>query len=387
MFKTLTRDLDPKRCLRIGYLGADFRQHSVGYTFDGVLTGRNRVEVEVYGYGSVSQTDAMTERFKKLFDVYHDIYVLDDAAVARLIEKDQIDILVAVAGHSFGHRLRVLAYKPAPIQVDYGGIDTLGIEQVDYCITDRQLDPPESQAFFLERLVYLPTGCVCYRPPAESPAIDMLPAEKNGFVTFGCFNGAQKANRRIIGLWAQILRAVPRACLLIKCPGGDEASVRAYFTNELERAGVECDRVTVCGLLARRQHLELYNQVDVALDTYPFNGCVTTLEGLWMGVPVITQVGEMTVARIGLTLLTQLGLSSFAAYSPDQYIRKAVALAANLKTLAKIRSSLRARMLASTLCDPSCHARELEAAYRQMWQDYCRSQQGVQDVSNEEVHA
>jgi len=161
--------------------------------------------------------------------------------------------------------------------------------------------------------------------------------------------------------------------------------VRDQFVHWLEKAGVERERVTVCGLLARNQHLELYNQVDIALDTYPFNGCVTTLEGLWMGVPVITQVGQMTVSRVGLTLLTQLGLAAFAAHSPDQYIQKAVALAANPAALAKIRASMRQRMLASTLCDPSCHARELEAAYRRMWKDYCRSREGIQDVSNEEA--
>ena len=385
MFKAPIRDLDPERRLRIGYLGADFRQHSVGYTFAGVLTGRDRDEVEIYGYSSVSQADALTEQFKRLFDVYHDVHALDDARIAHLIEADQIDILVAVAGHSFGHRLKVLAYKPAPIQVDYGAIDTLGLEQVDYRITDRQLDPPESQVFFLEKLAYLPTGYVCYRPPSESPALGALPAEQNGFITFGCFNGAQKANRHIVNLWGLVLRAVPQARLLIKCPGGDEAALRAYFTHELGQAGVECERVTVCGLLAQDQHLELYNQVDIALDTYPFNGCVTTLEGLWMGVPVITLVGQMTVSRAGLTLLTQLGLSAFAAHSPDQYVQKAVALAANVSALAKIRSRLRQRMLASTLCDPSCHAHELEAAYRRMWQDYCRSQKCAGEVSNEEL--
>ncbi len=387
MFETPIRDPDPERRLRIGYLGADFRQHSVGHTFAGVLIGRNRDEVEVYGYGSVSQADAMTEQFRQLFDVYHDIYALDDVMVARLIEKDHIDILVAVAGHSFGHRLKVLAYKPAPIQVDYGAINTLGMEQVDYRITDRQLDPSESQAFFLEKLVYLSTGYVCYRPPAESPALGALPAAQNGFVTFGCFNGAQKANRHIVSLWGSVLHAVPQSRLLIKCPGGDEAGVRAHFTHWLEQAGVDSKRVTVCGLLAQDRHLDLYNRVDIALDTYPFNGCVTTLEGLWMGVPAITLVGPMTVSRVGLTLLTQLGLSAFAAHSSDQYIQKAVALAANVSALAKIRSRLRQRMLASTLCDSSCHARELEAAYRQMWQDYCRSREGVQGVSNEEVCA
>ena len=145
--------------------------------------------------------------------------------------------------------------------------------------------------------------------------------------------------------------------------------------------------MTVCGLLPLDQHLELYHQVDIALDTYPFNGCVTSLEGLWMGVPVISLVGQVTVSRVGLTLLTQLGLEAFAAHSPDQYIKKAVALASDLQSLAKIRASLRQRMLASNLCNPACHARELEAAYRTMWRDYCSARTGHQTVSREEVCA
>lgn len=387
MFKRVQRDLDPQRRLRIGYLGADFRQHSVGYTFAGVLTGRNKAEVTVYGYGSVSQADAVTERFRQLFDVYHDVYPLDDAALARLIEADQIDILVAVAGHSFGHRLKVLAYKPVPIQVDYGGINTLGLEQVDYRISDRQLDPPASQAFFLEKLIYLPTGSTCYCPAPEGPVLGALPAAQRGFVTFSCFNGAQKVNRLVLSLWAQILRAVPNARLLIKCPGGDEAVVRHHLTDKLAQMGIKSSRVTVCGLLARDKHLERYNQVDIALDTYPFTGGVTSLEGLWMGVPLITLAGDMTVSRIGSSILAQLGLEAFTAYTPEQYVKKAAALAANPEALARIRASMRQRMLASALCDPARHAQALEAAYRRMWQDYCRSQAGSERASKTEVRA
>jgi predicted O-linked N-acetylglucosamine transferase (SPINDLY family) len=385
VFETAKRDWDPERRLRVGYLSADFRQHSVGYTFAGVLNGRNREAVELYGYGSVCEPDAVTEQFRYLFDVYRDVYALDDATLARLIEADRIDILVAVAGHSFGNRLKVLAYKPAPIQVDYGAINTLGLEQVDYRITDSQLDPPASQTFFLEQLVYLPTGYVCYCPPKQSPLPGPLPAHKNGFVTFGCFNGAQKANRHVVNLWALVLRALPQSCLLIKCPGGDQAALRQHFVHWLQQAGVEAERVTVCGLLPLDQHLGLYHQVDIALDSYPFNGCVTSLEGLWMGVPVISLVGQVTVSRVGLTLLTQLGLGTFAARSADQYLKTAVALASDLQSLAQIRASLRQRMLASNLCNPARHARELEAAYRKMWRDYCSAQSGRRSVPREEV--
>ena len=162
-------DPDPDRPLRIGYLSADFRSHSVAYNFEAALDARDRQAFQLYGYGSVASPDAVTARLASKFDVYRPIWGLDDRGVADLIEQDRIDILVALAGHTAGHRLRVLAYKPAPIQVDSGGLSTTGMAQVDYRLTDHWLDPPSSQPSYLEGLVYLPGGYVCYRPVDDAP--------------------------------------------------------------------------------------------------------------------------------------------------------------------------------------------------------------------------
>jgi predicted O-linked N-acetylglucosamine transferase (SPINDLY family) len=373
-FPLRSRERDPERPLRIGYLGADFRRHSTSYTLEGIYQHHDRDHYHLTTYASVSEPDAVTERFQTYSDTYRDIQPMEDAAVAQLIHEDGIDILVAVAGHSFGNRLQVLAYQPAPVQVDYGGINTVGLQQVNYRITDVQRDPAESQDYFLENLVYLPEGSTLYVPPLETPAVNDLPAARNGFITFCNCNGVQKLNRMVLQLWAQVLGALPDSRMLLKCTGGDEPIVQQYIHDIMTSAGIDPQRVTLHGFMPHGQHLAFYHEADIMLDTYPFNGGVTTMEGLWMGVPTITLVGKHSVARTGLSLLTSLGLSAFAAESPDKFLQKALALADNLPALAKIRERLRPRMLASTLCDGPRYAAQLEQAYRLMWRRHCEDQ-------------
>jgi len=374
-------DPDPDRPLRVGYLSADFRSHSVAYNFETALDARDRQAFQVYGYGSVATPDAVTYRLASKFDIYRPIWGLDDRGVVDLIERDQIDILVALAGHTAGHRLQVLAYKPAPIQVDMGSIATLGMEQVDYRLTDCVLDPPEAQRYYLEETVYLPGGYVCYRPVEDSPPVAPLPALREGTVTFGSFNNHLKINPHVLSLWGQVLKACPRSRLRVRCKAGGDDGVRARLSRELARSGVAADRIEICGWLPAGGHLHGYDHVDISLDTYPFNGCVTTLEGLWMGVPVITLKGDPYIARVGSAILEALDLACLCARTPEQYIAKAAALAANLQALGRIRGSLRRRMQASRLCDARRFAGELEGAYRRMWRRWCDNQRsGVRPV-------
>jgi predicted O-linked N-acetylglucosamine transferase (SPINDLY family) len=198
---------EPDRRLRIGYISPDFRKHSVAYNFEAFLSGRNPEAADVYGYGSVSVPDEMTERIKNRFDHYRNVFGMADERVAGLIRQDQIDILVEIGGHTGDNRLAVLAYKPAPIQVDYGGLSTSGMEQIDYRLTDSLLDPPERHKFYAEESVCLPGGLFCYSPPEFAPPVAPLPAERNGYVTFGSFNGSLKINQYILSLWAQVLKA------------------------------------------------------------------------------------------------------------------------------------------------------------------------------------
>ncbi len=364
---------DVDRKLRIGYISPDFRRHSVAYFFESLLDGHDRRAVELYGYGSVQFPDQVTERLKEKCDFYRDIRNTDDDAAADLIRKDGIDILVDLAGHVGDNRLLVLARKPAPIQVTYLGYpDTTGMQAIDYRLTDMLADRPEAQKLHTEELVFLPEGFLCYRPPDFAPPVAPLPADEKGYVTFGAFNNNCKINPVIGKIWAEVLGSVPGARLLLKLKGGDAPELRDRYIRRFERWGVDPDRVGICGWKSPDQHLQLYGQIDIALDTYPYNGTTTTCEALWMGLPVITLVGQCHASRVGLSILKRIGLEFFAASTPADYVARAVSLATSRPALGRIRNSMRARIAASGLCYAKGFARYVEAAYRQMWRRWCR---------------
>jgi len=366
---------DPARKLRIGYLSPDFRRHSVTYTFEALLDGRNPAEAEVYGYGSVTHPDETTERLKGKFDAYRDILKLDNRGAADLIERDKIDILVALAGHTTGHRLVLLGYKSAPIQVDMGSLATTGMEQIDYRLTDQWLDPPDTQDDCAEAFVYLPGGSVCYRPAQNSPAVAAPPVLKNGYITFGSFNNLLKVNDDTMGLWARVLQAVPDSRLLLKFHGSHDRRLVQAVSDRFAQHCISKERLQFMGYCASyAEHMQCFHAMDIALDTYPFNGGVTSLEGLWMGVPLISLTGRSFTHRTGFHLLTQIGLGSFAAQTAQAYVLKAAALAGQIPSLTTLRGSLRTRMQTSTLCDPRRYARQWEAACRCMWTRWCETQ-------------
>lgn len=377
---------DPNRRLRVGYISADFRTHSAAFNFEAILAGRDRDSIGAYGYGNVLKPDGTTDRLQQQFDCYRDVRGLSDEEVARLIQRNNIDILVEIAGHTRGNRLGVMAYKPAPIQADYQGVGTTGMEQIDYRFTDAVLDPLDSPKYYVEESIYLPGGIHCYTPPGSAPPVGPLPAARNGCVTFGSFNNNLKINPYVVSLWAEVLRANEKSCLRLKFFAGNDQRVRNHYWRLFERCGIDRARVHIYGMFPSHfEHLQFLGEVDIALDTYPFNGCLTTLEGLWMGVPVVSLAGETLVSRVGLDLLGRVGLQHLAASTAEEFVDKAGALARDWNELAEIRVALRRRMAASTLCDTTAHAGSIEAAYRKMWHRWCRSQ-GV-DVSDSEVES
>ena len=364
---------DPGRKLRIGYISPDFRMHPVANFFESLLDGHNREEMEIYGYGNVQCPDRTTGRLKSKFDHYRNICGVTDEAAADMIEQDQIDILVDLAGHTNNNRLLVLAYKPAPIQVAYLGYsNTTGMKAVDYRLTDNLADLPESQEFYTEELVFLPGCFSCYRPFDVAPPIAPLPAIRKGYVTFGSFNNSCKIHPFTIGLWAEILKCTGNSHILLRFRGGnDQGMTERYFRN-FEELGIPRERVEICGWKPVVKHLQSYAEVDIALDTFPWNGHTTMCEALWMGVPVISLVGKPFVSRVGLSVLSSVGLESFAASTAQEYLSKAVSLAQNLESLAKMRASMRERMFASVLCDARGFADNVEVAYREMWHRWCQ---------------
>ena len=363
---------DPNRPLRIGYISPDFCRHSVATTFEPVLDGFDRGTFSAYGYGNVAQPDEITKRLADKFDVYRSIHGKDLTTILEQIRADRIDILVHLGGHTAHNCLEILAFKPAPIQMDWGGLSTTGMPQVDVRITDACYDPPVCRSTYVEQCIDLPGGLTVFRPPAQSPLVGALPALKTGIVTFGVFNSCAKINPFVLELWAGILRALPTARLLMKFAHGDEPEVQTWYHSFFEHQGVGAQRIDILGWQPEGRHLDLFNRVDLMLDTYPYNGGLTTLEGLWMGVPSVTLTGDTFVSRAGLSILKPVHLEVFCATEARQYVEKAIAFATQLPELAEIRRGLRASLLASPLCDVGRVTWELAEAYRSIWTERCR---------------
>jgi predicted O-linked N-acetylglucosamine transferase (SPINDLY family) len=368
---------EPERRLRIGYVSPDFIHHAVSYFIEPVLAAHDHAHVEVFCYGNALVPDALTSRLRALSDQWRDIARLEDEQAAALIRADKIDLLVDLAGQTARHRLLVFARKPAPVQLTWLGYpNTTGLEAIDYRITDAVSDPPgQTDRFHTEKLLRLPEGFSCYRPPVDAPAVSEPPALKNGTIMFGSFNHFAKINPAVLELWARLLGRLPSAQLLLKARSLADpetvACVRAVFS----RHGVTPERVRLqCGELSVPAHLALYQGVDIALDTFPYNGTTTTCEALWMGVPVVTLVGSTHVSRVSASLLTSLGRSEWIAHSEDEYIEKCIGLAADLPALAEARAAQRERMRLSPLCDATRFTAHLEAAYRDGWRQWCADQ-------------
>jgi predicted O-linked N-acetylglucosamine transferase (SPINDLY family) len=362
-------DRDPDRPLRIGYLSADFRSNPIAYNLIGLIERRDRGRFLAYCYAEVARPDGMTERWRRAADGFRFTVGLGDEAVAERIRSDRIDILVCLGGHTANNRVLVCAYKPAPVQMSYGDLSTTGLDTVDYWLTDANVHPPDTRERFTERLLRLPI-LVIHEPPEEAPAVGPLPALAAGRVTFGSFNNLAKLNAEVLSLWAEVMAAVPGSRLILKYVNWlDNASVRERLRSAFARAGIEPERLILAGeRLSRRRHLELLNQVDIALDPFPFNGCTTSFEALWMGVPVVTLEGERWLGRMGYATLAPLGLGDLAAADRAGYVALASRLAADLPGLAALRQGLRRRVADSPLCDTPAYARAVEAAYREAWQ-------------------
>ncbi len=364
------RDNDPTRALRIGYLSPDLRRHSVGYFIEPILEHHDADRFTTVCYSSDPRGgDDVTERLRRHANRWRDVSRASDAEVANTIRLDQIDILVDLTGHMAKNRLLVLARKPAPVQVTYLGYPNgTGMPQVDYRLTDAIADPPANDGDYVEKLVRLPGCAWCYRPPENSPPVgDAPPMLRNGHVTFGSFNKFPKISPPLLKLWAKVLAMVPGSKLLVKAKSLGDPSTQAIARRAFDAAGIPADRITLTGWQEDTAgHLATYDRVDVALDTFPYNGTTTTCEALWMGVPVVTQTGATHVSRVGASLLSVVGFGDLVATSPRQYVDLAVALARDSSRLTELRQTMRQRMRTSPLMDAATFTRNLEAAYRTM---------------------
>ena len=370
-----TNDRSCDRPLRVGYVSADLRMHSVAWFIEPVLANHDRERFEIYAYHGHEIEDEVSEHMRSHVTKWRRLIGLSDEEVARGIQEDCIDILVDLNGHTAMNRLLVFARKPAPVQVTWLGYpNTTGLAAMDYRITDRYADPEGmTERYHTETLWRLPESFSCYRPPATAPEVGALPGNESKTVTFGSFNSRSKIGPEVIALWARVLRAVPNSRLMLKGKGYDDDSVQEALREAFRAHGVGDERLRLHGGNdSHAQHLRRYHEIDIALDPFPYNGTTTTLDALWMGVPVVTLAGTTHVARVGVSLLNHLGLSEWIANSTQEYVEIAARWARDPRRLAALRRQLRTRMASSPLTDASAFTRHLETAYRSMWQRWCR---------------
>lgn len=368
--------LDPQKRLRIGYLSPDFRFHSCSWFIEPLLSVHDRQQVEVFCFANVPKADKVTDRLKALADHWHDLRGLDIDAVTNLIHSCKIDILVDLAGHTADSLVSAFHRKPAPVQASWLGFpSSTGLAAVDYRISDPLLTPEDTAEYYAETVWNLDCPSHCYRPYPQAPAVGPLPAEQQGYVTFGSFNNLLKVNLETVALWAGVLRAVPNSRLLLKSRQLNEPDIYRQYMEAFKVEGIAEERIALLSPVPDLTgHLNFYNQVDISLDTFPYNGATTTLEALWMGVPVITRAGWRTASRYGISFLHALGLQALAADDASQFASIAAALATDLPKLATLRSELREKMRRSQLCDETHFAQALEMAYRKMWKHWCETQ-------------
>ncbi len=370
-FTTWTGDLAPERPLRVGLVSGDLYSHPVGYFLESVLQALHRQagsDLQLTAYATQPYRDALTDRLMAC--TAHGIVVvgMSDEALAQRIHADGIDILIDLSGHTANNRLPVFGWKPAPVQVTWlGYFATTGVSQMDHLLADPWTVPAALEAGFTEHIWHLPQTRLCFTPPATSMPVSALPALRNGYITFGCFNNLTKLNDDVLALWAKVLHAVPGSRLMLKAPQLDSALVRQKMQSRLKAAGVAGDRLILQGPSTRDDYLQAYGQIDIALDPFPFTGGTTSAEGLWMGVPVLTLTGDSMVARQGVSMLMNAGLPDWIAESPEDYVAKAVAHASDLATLATLRSGLREQVRQSPLFDATHFAGHLGKALRDMW--------------------
>jgi predicted O-linked N-acetylglucosamine transferase (SPINDLY family) len=367
-------DRDPGRRIRIGYVSPDFREHVVARFLLPLLERHDRHKYELFAYSDVARPDSTTEALKRQCEHWREIALTSDTDLAAQMRDDRIDILVDLAEHSGQNRLLAFARKPAPVQITYlAYCSTTGVDAIDYRMTDRFLDPPDTDySVYSEESIHLPDCYWCYTapigPPARIPPSDRLA----GPPTFGCLNNFAKVSDPTLELWMRLLERAPQARLMLYAGGREhQRRVRRF----LQRSGIADSRVTFIGAQPLADYLETYRRIDVALDPFPYNGGTTTCDALWMGVPVVSLAGGTAVSRAGSSVLSNAGLAEFVTRSTDDYVETAAGLLEDADSLAALRHELRSRLEQSPVMDMPRFVRGLEAAYRECWQRWCQQQQ------------
>jgi predicted O-linked N-acetylglucosamine transferase (SPINDLY family) len=353
--------------LRIGFVSGDLKSHPVGYFLEGLLAQLQSSSIELFAYPTVSTEDELTRRLKAFFHKWSPLTSLDDMGAAQKIHSDDIHILIDLSGHTANNRLPVFAWRPAPIQVSWlGYFASTGLPEMDYILGDPYVTPHEEADHFSEKIWQLPETYLCFTPPDLDLKVAPLPACSNGFITFGCFNSLSRMTDEIVSVRAEILHAVPDSKLFLKDKQLDHESGRNRVLSRFEAVDIAADRLILEGRSPREKYLECYDRVDIALSPFPYGGGTTSVEGLWMGVPVITKKGNHFLSHLGESIAHSSGLSDWIASDQEEYVAKAVAYASNLEALSELRNGMRERILSTPLFDTPRFALHFEQAVSAM---------------------
>jgi predicted O-linked N-acetylglucosamine transferase (SPINDLY family) len=365
--RPLTNDRSPDRRLKVGYVSPDFRKHCQSFFTIPLLSHHDHRGFEIYAYAQLAKEDDVTRRIRGYCDVWLNTAGLSDKELADRIRHDEIDILVDLTMHMGDGRPLVFARKPAPVQVAwlaYPG--TTGLAAIDYRLTDAYLDPPgERDGFYSERSVRLAHSFWCYDPLGVDVPVNRLPASDAGYVTFGCLSHVCKYSDRALELWGAVLRAVPGSRMIVA------DATEQHRQRVIKKLGVEAGRIEFQGKLPIPEYLHVYHRIDLGLDAFPYNGHTTSLDSLWMGVPVVSLCGQTAVSRGGWSQLSNLGLGDqFVSRSDEEFVEVSARWARDLAGLAELRGSLRRRMESSPLMDGEGFTRDVESVYRRLWRQW-----------------
>jgi len=370
------RDKIPEReKIRLGYVSPRFSREIVGYFFKPLFDHHDRSKFEIYLYSATPRADDLTAYFADRADKWVDIGKLADTAMCQQIVDDEIDILIDLAGHTPESRITAIARKPAPVQVsmlDY--FDTTGVEAMDFFVTDKFSTPPDAPQKFTEELLCLNRPRLVYEAPDDAPDVSVRQPDRGGLV-FGSFNRHHKIVPHVIETWSQLLCAVPDSRLVLKSAKFSSKDVQGSFLQHFHTFGIADSRIEFRGSSPYQSMLAEYGDIDIALDTFPYNGGLTSCEALWMGTPVMTLLGQRIISRQTACMLNAVGLPEFVANSEDEFAEIGKYWAAHRVELNGLRDQLRARMAASPLTDASAYAAEFEQNLQRIWHQYLSGHQ------------
>ena len=354
--------------LRVGFVSGDLRNHPVGYFIEGLIQNLDPCQFELYAFTTHHKTDELTERVKPFFKAWEPIFALSDADAAKVIHERGVQVLIDLSGHTAHNRLPVFAYKPAPVQATWlGYFATTGLPEMDFFIGDPIMAPECEAGHFTERLCRLAETWLCLAPPDNAVPVAPLPAVKNGYLTFGCFGNLAKMNDAVVALWSRVLLAVPGAKLFLKAKQLAESKMMDAVRARFARHGIAQDRLLLEGPTSRSDYFQAHNRVDMVLDTFPYPGGTTSVDAMWMGVPVLTLKGDRFLSHLGESIATNAGQPEWVAHDADDYVNKAVAFTKDIEALSGLRGRLRTQVMQSSLMQPKRFAGHFGQALWDMW--------------------